>query len=93
MECLKANRGYVGWLSTHDRDLYRGNGKPGITTRIQSLEDAVDGVDLSRLEARVMQTEQYIKDFQGRPELDYPTSGWWNRSGRPRSYPRIIISQ
>ena len=51
-------------VEQHDRDLYRGNGKPGITTRIQSLEDAVDGVDLSRLEARVMQTEQYIKDFK-----------------------------
>lgn len=51
-------------IEQHDRDLYRGNGKPGITTRIQSLEEAIDGVDLSRLEARVIQLEQTVKEFK-----------------------------
>lgn len=26
-------------VNRHDQDLYRGNGKPGITTRLQRLED------------------------------------------------------
>lgn len=28
----------------HERDLYRGNGKPGITTRVALLEDIVDKI-------------------------------------------------
>lgn len=32
-------------LGQHDRDLYRGNGKPGLTTRMQQAEDRLDGID------------------------------------------------
>ena len=51
-------------VEQHDRDLYRGNGKPGITTRIQSLEDCMDGVDLSKLENRVSQIEKAVEEFK-----------------------------
>jgi len=29
----------------HDKDMYRGNGKPGITTRLATLEDYMDRTD------------------------------------------------
>lgn len=32
-------------LQKHDRDLYHGNGKPGLTTRIALLEECVDKID------------------------------------------------
>lgn len=58
-------------VEQHDRDLYRGNGLPGITTRIKSLEDCLDGtdisrlaIDLSKLEGRVSQMENTIKEFK-----------------------------
>lgn len=31
-------------VERHERDLYRGNGKPGITTRLQTLEDDVKDI-------------------------------------------------
>lgn len=31
-------------VDRHDQDMYRGNGKPGITTRIAILEDCVEKI-------------------------------------------------
>ncbi len=31
-----------GLVERHDKDLYRGNGKPGLTTRMQQAEDRMD---------------------------------------------------
>jgi hypothetical protein len=28
----------------HDQDLYRGNGKPGLTTRMNRVEDSVEAI-------------------------------------------------
>lgn len=38
-------------VQKHDDDLYRGNGKPGITTRIAVCEERIEGVkeDLEKL--------------------------------------------
>jgi hypothetical protein len=38
-------------VDRHDQDLYRGNGKPGLTTRVALLEDCVDSIskNLSKL--------------------------------------------
>lgn len=41
-----------GRIRKIEKDLYFGNGKPGITTRLELLEDAVDRI------------EQTLKDFQ-----------------------------
>ncbi len=46
------------------KDMWHGNGKPGVTSRLTSLEDAVDGVDLSKLENRVTQMEKTINEFK-----------------------------
>ena len=58
-------------VEQHDRDLYRGNGLPGITTRIKSLEDCLDGtdisqlaIDISKLEGRVGQLENTVREFK-----------------------------
>lgn len=32
-------------LLRHEQDLYRGNGKPGLTTRMALMEDCVDKID------------------------------------------------
>jgi hypothetical protein len=29
----------------HDRDLYRGNGKPGVTIRLEKIEDRMDSME------------------------------------------------
>jgi hypothetical protein len=31
-------------LIQHDKDLYHGNGKPGLTTRVLALEDAMKSI-------------------------------------------------
>ena len=31
-------------VQKHDDDLYRGNGKPGLTTRVAVCEERIDGV-------------------------------------------------
>ncbi len=51
-------------VEQHERDLYRGNGLPGITTRIKSLEDSIDGFDLSQLENRVSNLEKTVQEFK-----------------------------
>lgn len=35
-------RNFADLVEQHDKDLYRGNGKPGLTTRMQITEDRVD---------------------------------------------------
>lgn len=32
-------------VDRHDQDLYRGNGKPGVTTRLAVLEDCVTSIN------------------------------------------------
>ncbi len=46
------------------KDMWHGNGRPGVTTRLNLLEGAVDGVDLSKLENRVTQMEKTIQEFK-----------------------------
>lgn len=46
----------------HDRDLYRGNGKPGITTRLTQSEDAMDAA-MDRIERSEKRQEQIAKMF------------------------------
>lgn len=38
-------------VNRHEKDLYRGNGKPGLTTRMAVVEDAVEriGSNLSKI--------------------------------------------
>jgi len=32
-------------IHQHEKDLYRGNGKPGITTRLKTLEDSMERIE------------------------------------------------
>lgn len=36
---------YVALVDKHEQDLYRGNGKPGITTRLERSEDRLDSLE------------------------------------------------
>ena len=40
----RRSRNLSDLIEQHDKDLYRGNGKPGLTTRMQIAEDRVDAL-------------------------------------------------
>jgi hypothetical protein len=50
-------------VDKHEQDLYRGNGKPGITNRIESLENALAGYkEFMRDELMELRTKQDSTD-------------------------------
>ena len=52
---------YETLVDKHEQDLYRGNGKPGITTRLQQLEDCVDSLEAYNTERdRKIQTRMNL---------------------------------
>ncbi len=50
-------------LRRHDKDLYRGNGRPGITQRLATLEDYMDRTDVDLYNAEHGVVPQLTKFF------------------------------
>lgn len=46
----------------HDKDLYRGNGKPGLTTRMQQAEDKMENIDTC-IEDQSLRIDKIDKKF------------------------------
>lgn len=44
MEGESSNRELARLVYQHDKDMYYGNGKPGLTTRMEKVEDAVKAI-------------------------------------------------
>lgn len=53
-------------LHRHEQDLYRGNGKPGITSRLNTLEDAVEAIrkDVAVIEDQVAGFHNFVTELR-----------------------------